>query len=110
MCGKSWTLILASALLSTSFFSPASAATVCNASFYGNPNPLDCSRILLDNRAEKSRGLESKDRKPHLFDGGDLDWDQQPLDVKIMEWRNKVDLPITISRGKWELVDFLRVH
>ncbi|KAL9132584.1 MAG: hypothetical protein Q9175_006238 [Cornicularia normoerica] len=95
-------LILAHALLLALFPSPSSAATVCDASLYGNPNPSNCSRILLDNRAESIHGLASKDRKHHLFYAGEID--QRPPDVTVTEWKNRVQLAaVTLSRGEWEL-------
>lgn len=98
---NSWTLILAPVLLLPFFLSPSFAATVCDASLYGNPNPSNCSQILLGNRAERIRGLDILDRKNHLFYAGDFeqDFEQRPSDVTLSQWRNRVHLAMTISRG-----------
>lgn len=100
MYEKSWVLILAPVLLLILFLSPSAAETVCDASLYGNPNPSDCSQILLDNRAKDTHGLESKDRKRHLFYTGHIGL--RPSDVTLFEWLNRVDLAMTLSRGEWE--------
>ena len=93
----SWTVILASALLIALFLSPSSADTLCDASYYGNPDPFDCLKILLDNHQAGTRGLESRDRRRHLFYTGDLN--SRPWDVSQAQWRNKVALARTISIG-----------
>ena len=95
---KSWLLILAPVLLLVLFLPPSTAETVCDASLYGNPDPSDCSQILLDNRAKDTHGLESKDRKRHLFYTGHIGL--RPSDVTLMEWLNRVDLAMTLSRGE----------
>lgn len=100
MYAKPWTITLAPALLLPFFLSSSSAATVCDASFYGNPSPSDCTRILLGNRAEGIRGLSSLDYVQHLFYAGDLD--QSPPDVTAKEWQNRVHLAMTLSRGEWK--------
>ena len=100
MYAKPWIITLAPALLLPLFLSPSLAATVCNASFYGNPNPSNCARILLGNRAEGIRGLKSLDHVQHLFYAGDFD--QRPLDVTATEWQNRVRLAMTLSRGESE--------
>ena len=77
--------------------SPSYAATLCNAFQYGNPNPPDCLRILLDNHDAGIRGLESLDRKDHLFYA--VNFDKKPSDVTSTQWKNKVPLTKIISRG-----------
>ena len=97
MYGKSWILALAPALLVALFLSPSSASTVCNASLYGSPNPIDCLRILLDDHKAGTYGLESIDRKDHFF--YTMGFDQRPSDVTRAQWRNKVHLAQTTHRG-----------
>ena len=89
MYEKSWTLIVAPALLVALSLSPSSASTICNASIYGYPNLSDC-QILLQ--------LGSLDRKPHFFFTGD--WNTEPSDVTSTQWQNKVDLAKKISNSK----------
>lgn len=98
MCAKSCALILASALLLPSILLSCSASTICDASLFGNPNPSNCSRLLLDNRAEGNHGLESKDRKHHLFYTGEIEL--RPSDITIAEWRNRVNFAMTMSEGE----------
>ena len=97
MYEKLWTLCLTSVLLVA--FSPttSSAATLCNAFLYGNPNPPDCLRILLDDHDAGTLGLESLDRKEHLFYAEDSD--KKPSDVTSTQWTNKVHLAKVLSLG-----------
>lgn len=97
MYGKSWILALAPALLVALFLSPSSAGTVCNASFYGSPNPSDCTKVLLDDPKAGTRGLESLDSKNHFF--YTKAFDQRPSDVTRTQWRNKVLLAQTTYSG-----------
>lgn len=93
-----WTLILAPAHLIALFLSLSSAGTVCDASYYGNPDPSDCLNILRDNSGTGTRGLESHDRRPRLFYTGNLD--SRPSDVSPLQWRNKLNLAETIYTGQ----------
>lgn len=103
------TLLLAPALLTALLLSPSSAGIVCDASYYGNPDPTDCSKILLDNYRTGTRGLESHDRRARLFYTGNLD--HQPSDVSRLQWRNKLKLAQTISTGQYYFkVPLTRVH
>ena len=98
MYQRSLNLLLESVLVLLLYLPASSAATVCNASLYGNPNPSDCSRILLGNRAEGIHGLDSLDRRQHLFYTGDFGL--RPSDVTIVQWLNRVDLAKTMSIGQ----------
>ena len=98
MYAKSWTLILASVLLSPFIFLSSLASTICEPSLYGNPDPSDCSQILLDNRVKGTHGLESLDRKHHLFYTEEMKI--RPSDVTVIEWWNRVILAMTISEGE----------
>ena len=96
-----WPVIYPGVLLVILFPLPSLSATVCDASIYGNPEPLDCSRILLDDPTEGSQGLASTDPfgKSHLFYGRALD--RRPPDVSISEWTSSVQLAgVIFSRGK----------
>ena len=100
---QSWTLILAPTLLIALTVSPSFAYSFCDASLYGNPNLSDCSKLLFDNRnggrGRGTRGLESLDRRPHLF--YTEDFDQRPFDSTPTQWRNKVRLAKTLSSGQY---------
>ena len=101
---RSWTLILAPALLIALTVSPSFAFSYCDASLYGHPNLSDCSKLLLDNPKAGTRGLESLDQHPHLFYTEELD--QRPSDSTPTQWRNKVHLVKTLSSGQY----FFRVR
>ncbi len=98
MYEQSWTPFFALAILISSLLSPTLAATLCNASLYGNPDPSDCLRTLLDDRKAGTRGLESLDRKDHFFYTSE--WDNKLSDVTPTQWRNRVYLAKTISKGE----------
>ena len=92
----------AGVLLLSLFPLPSLSVAVCHASIYGNPEPSDCSRILLDDPTIGNHGLESTDQfqKSRLFYGRALD--QRPQGVSISEWVSRVQLAGVIhSRGRW---------
>ena len=97
---RSWTLILAPALLIAFTVSPSFAFSYCDASLYGNPSLADCSKLLFDNRSPRrgSRGLERLDGRPHLFYTEVLNG--RPYDSTPSEWKNQVHLPKTLSSGQ----------
>ena len=80
---------------------PSLSAAGCNASIYGSPEPLDCSRILLDDPTIGSHGLESADKfqKSHLFYG--RAFDQRPDGVSISQWVSRVQLAGVIHSRGW---------
>ena len=92
--------ILHTGVLLALFPLPSLSLAVCNASIYGNPEPSDCSRILLDDPTIGSHGLESTDKfqKSHLFYARALD--QRPQGVSVSEWLGRVQLAgVIYSRG-----------
>ena len=80
---------------------PSDAATICDVSLYGNPDPLKCSQVLLDHLTDGTSSLEIREQLPHFFAAADVDG--RPPDVTIMEWHHRVVLAGRIlKRGKWE--------
>lgn len=90
--------ILAPILLLALFGSHSSAATVCDASVYGNPYPPNCTLLLHGNSTRKIFGLESIDQDQHLFYTADIN--KRPSDVTVAQWRNKEFLYGVIGRGQ----------
>ena len=67
------------------------AESICNGYQYGNPNYEACKELLFDNREEHLKGIESQDRKDHVFVPAGIT--ERPADVTKNQWANRVLLP-----------------
>lgn len=67
------------------------AEAFCNGYQYGNPRYEACKGLLLDNREAHTKGIESQDRRDHVFVPPGMR--VRPAAVTANQWRNKVLLP-----------------
>ena len=72
------------------------AEAICNRYQYGNPGYEACKGLLFDNRAEQSKGIESQDRRDHVFVPAGIT--VRPAGVTMNQWKNRVLIPKIWSR------------